>query len=65
MNHRDKIISSNIALCLRFGDHLNEWESKFVESVNSQLYPLTANQFNRLQEITTKIKSKTIMGGIR
>lgn len=55
MNYREKIISDNIAFCLRYKHFLNDWERRFVESVNSQDYELTQKQFNRLQEIVQKL----------
>lgn len=62
MNYRDKIISDNIALCLRHKDLLTDWERNFVESVDGQDYPLTQNQFNRLNEIATKVNRKLLIG---
>ena len=55
MDYRDKIISENIAFCLRFKHFLNEWETQFVSSVDRQEYPLTQKQFNRLQEVVTRL----------
>lgn len=55
MNYRDKIISDNIAFCLRYKHFMNEWETSFVESVNSQKYDLTQKQFNRLQEVVARL----------
>jgi hypothetical protein len=55
MNYREKIISDNIAFCLRYKHLLNHWEAQFVESVDSQEYDLTQKQFNRLQEIVQKL----------
>jgi hypothetical protein len=55
MNYREKIMSDNIAFCLRYKHLLNPWEAQFVESVDSQEYDLTQKQFNRLQEIVQKL----------
>ena len=58
MDYRDKIITQDIAFCLRFKHLLNEWETGFIGSVDSQTYPVTQNQFNRLQEVTQRIANK-------
>ena len=57
-NYRDKIIGQNIAFCLRFKHFMDEWEEKFINSVDSQEYPLTQKQFNKLQDVTERVTKK-------
>lgn len=61
MNYRDEIISRNISYILRRKHLLNDWELQFLHSVDDQKNDLSNKQFNRLQEITEKVKRKEIM----
>jgi len=62
-NYRDKIISDNIAFCLRHRHNLTDWERVFVESVDARSQDLTQKQFNILQHIAAKLSRHVI--GIR
>lgn len=57
-SYRDKLISDNIAVCIRYRRKLCDWENSFIDSVDSQSYPLTLKQFNKLQDIAERLRNR-------
>jgi hypothetical protein len=56
MNFREKIIREDMETISPNMKALTEWEREFIASVRVQNYPLTQNQFNRIQEIAQRLR---------
>lgn len=57
MNARQKIVTENWQFCMQHLDLLNDWETKFVTSLDPR-WKLTTGQFNKLSSITLDLGKK-------